>query len=189
MMLSSLSKSTRLFCLWMVGSPWAVIPSGSETATPILFEPTSSPIMREPMAAPVVSEGTARLYGPYTPEKVDYDIAHGDRGDFPQPDRPLRGRASPSAAPLGDESARYRSHPCPLLFRRNRPRHHARFHTAGLRPRPGRRFLHASSSAPPRSRRARGAHAHSDRRRCGLLLSQPGLGLPAGSAQIQRQDP
>src|SRR5215472_17259605 len=157
MMLSSLSKSTRLFCLRMVASPWAVIPSGSETATPIRFEPTSSPIMREPRAAPVVSEGTARLYGPYTPAKVDYDIAHGDRGDFPQPDRPLRARAFASAAPLGDESVRYRSHPCPLLLRRNRPRRHACLRAAGLRPRPGRRFLHASSSAPPRGRRARGA--------------------------------
>src|SRR5271154_3342111 len=53
------SKSWRLFWRWRVSSPWAVIPSGSETAMPMRRAPTSRPRTR-----PVVfgSEVTGRLY-------------------------------------------------------------------------------------------------------------------------------
>src|SRR6202040_2479347 len=46
MTLLSCSKSSRLFFLRTVVRPWAVKPSGSEMAIPIVFEPTSKPRTR-----------------------------------------------------------------------------------------------------------------------------------------------
>src|SRR5207249_10765489 len=60
----------------MVSSPWAVIPSGSETARPMLFDPTSSPRIRGECgfgSDPVGGEGTQQVYVPCKIHELDYD--------------------------------------------------------------------------------------------------------------------
>src|SRR5438309_8745455 len=83
----------------MVSSPWAVIPSGSETARPMVFDPTSSPRIRGECgfgSDPVGGEGTRQLYVPCKIHELDYDtVMASDESQLTSKERATARRRQP----------------------------------------------------------------------------------------------
>src|ERR1700675_4821306 len=85
----------------MVSSPCAVIPSGSETARPMVFEPTSRPSIRGECGFgpdPVGREGTGQLYVPCEIHELDYDTVMAS-DETPLPSEKRAAAATPHRQP------------------------------------------------------------------------------------------